>query len=78
MRLFVLTLVVFVFFTGNAFGYVGPGLGLSVIGTFIGLVVAIFLSIVGLFWYPLKRLLRKMKLIKPEEKNAVKSLEDSE
>jgi len=39
-----------------ALAYVGPGAGLSAIGTFLALVAAVFLAIVGFIWYPIKRL----------------------
>lgn len=39
--------------------YMGPGAGLSAIGSFLSLVAAIFFAIVGLVWYPVRRLLRK-------------------
>ena len=38
--------------------YVGPGLGLGAIGAFFGILFAIFLAVVGIFWYPLKRLVK--------------------
>lgn len=44
---------------GPAAAYVGPGAGLSAIGTVLALVAAIFLAIVGFVWYPLKRVLNK-------------------
>jgi len=42
-----------------AFAYVGPGRGVGVIGTIVGLVMALVLAVVGLLWYPLKRLFRR-------------------
>jgi hypothetical protein len=42
-----------------AMAYVGPGLGLGAIGTFFGAIFAVFLAIVGLIWYPVKRLFNK-------------------
>jgi uncharacterized membrane protein len=42
-----------------AHAYIGPGAGLSAIGTLVALIGAILLAIVGFVWYPLKRLLRK-------------------
>lgn len=42
-----------------AHAYIGPGAGLSAIGTLVALVGAVLLAIVGFVWYPLKRLLRK-------------------
>ena len=44
-----------------ALAYVGPGLGLGVIGTIFGVLAAIVLAIFGLFWYPIKRALGKGK-----------------
>jgi hypothetical protein len=61
IRLLFLILLVFVSIYSTAHAYVGPGLGLGVIGAIIGVVVAVFLAIVGVVWYPVKRLLRKMK-----------------
>ena len=50
----------------NAYAYVGPGLGLGTIGVFVGMVFAVFLAIVGVIWYPLKRMLRKLKAAKAD------------
>lgn len=53
-------IVLLLLFTSNiAYAYVGPGLGLGVIGAFFGVILAIFLAIVGVIWYPIKRLLKK-------------------
>lgn len=38
-----------------ALAYVGPGAGLSVIGSILALVGALFLALVGFIWYPIKR-----------------------
>ena len=42
-------------FSAPALAYIGPGAGLGVIGTLVGIVAAIVLAMFGLFWYPLKR-----------------------
>ena len=39
--------------------YIGPGAGVSAIGTLIALVVGVLLAVIGFVWYPFKRLLRK-------------------
>ncbi|MGJ5620595.1 hypothetical protein [Sulfitobacter sp. MF3-043] len=44
-----------------ALAYVGPGAGLSAIGTLIALIGAVVLLIVGFVWYPVKRFLKKSK-----------------
>jgi hypothetical protein len=42
-----------------AFAYLGPGVGLSAIGTFLALIMGVILAFVGFIWYPVRRLLRK-------------------
>jgi len=41
-----------------AHAYMGPGLGLGVITTSLGILGAILLGLVSLLWYPMKRLVR--------------------
>ena len=41
-----------------AAAYTGPGLGLGVVGTVIGVVFALLLALLAVFWYPLKRALK--------------------
>ena len=45
----------------HALAYVGPGAGLTVIGTVVALGGAVLLAIVGFLWYPLKRLMGRNK-----------------
>jgi len=45
----------------SAFAYLGPGAGLSAIGSVLAFVGVILLLILGFFWYPLKKLMKKMK-----------------
>ena len=59
-----LFLLISAFQTDIAHAYVGPGLGLGAIGAIVGIIVAGFLAIVGIIWYPLKRMLRKLKAAK--------------
>ena len=44
-----------------ALAYIGPGAGLSAIGTFLAVIGAFFLLILGFVWYPVKRILRSRK-----------------
>ena len=44
-----------------AIAYIGPGAGLTAIGTVIALVAVVFFTIVGFIWYPMKRFLHYMK-----------------
>ena len=45
----------------SAAAYVGPGAGISVIGTAIAFVGALVFAILGFVWYPLKRLVAAFK-----------------
>jgi hypothetical protein len=45
--------------------YVGPGLGLTAIGSLLALFAAIGLAIVGFVWYPLRRLMGRRKTAVP-------------
>ncbi|MCP4666642.1 MAG: hypothetical protein GY849_09760 [Deltaproteobacteria bacterium] len=44
-----------------AYAYVGPGLGLGAIGAILGVLLSVFLAIIGIFWYPIKRLFGKAR-----------------
>ena len=46
---------------GPAAAYIGPGAGLSAIGTVLAVVGAGLLLILGFVWYPVKRMLRRGK-----------------
>lgn len=51
----------FIAVPSNALAYIGPGAGITVIGTVVACIAAILLAIVGFIWYPIKRLLAKIK-----------------
>jgi hypothetical protein len=59
MRKVLLALAMCFLFTDSAFAYVGPSLGIGVIGAIFGILAAILFAIVGLIWYPVKRLMKK-------------------
>jgi len=42
----------------SAWAYLGPGLGAGAIAAILGVIGAVFLAIVGVVWYPLKRVLK--------------------
>jgi hypothetical protein len=44
-----------------AYAYIGPGAGITAIGTVVALIGAFFLMIVGFVWYPVKRFRTKLK-----------------
>lgn len=41
--------------------YIGPGAGVSAIGAAMALLAAMFFAIVGIVWYPVKRLIRALR-----------------
>lgn len=46
-------------YTPSALAYIGPGLGSGAIAAVLGVIVAIIMLVVGVVWYPLKRLYRR-------------------
>lgn len=50
-----------------AHAYVGPGLGLGIAATVVGLVCALVLLVVGLVWLPIRRRLRARKLARQQQ-----------
>lgn len=43
---------------GHAFAYIGPGAGLGGLAVLVALSLGVLLLVIGLVWYPLKRVLR--------------------
>jgi hypothetical protein len=46
---------------GTAHAYVGPGLGLGTVAIVLGVILSIVLAVFAVVWYPLKRMLRRLK-----------------
>ena len=68
MRFFSVMMFAFIFTrllesSAHAFelAYLGPGAGLSALGSLLALIAAVFVAIFGFVWYPVKRLLKKKK-----------------
>ncbi|MGH8602182.1 MAG: hypothetical protein ACREXR_05215 [Gammaproteobacteria bacterium] len=75
--LFLYSLLVSLVTAEPALAYVGPGAGLTVIGSILAFLGLIFLAIFGFLWYPIKRLITKRKQsasvgIAPREQRAEK------
>lgn len=45
----------------EAQAYIGPGLGLGTVGAILGLLMSIIVAIFAIIWYPIKRLLKKIR-----------------
>ncbi|MGI0014205.1 MAG: hypothetical protein ACREBU_12305 [Nitrososphaera sp.] len=59
--LFLYSLLLSLLTAEPALAYVGPGAGLTVIGSILAFLGLIFLAIFGFLWYPIKRLITKRK-----------------
>ena len=46
---------------GAALAYIGPGVGAGALAAVMGVVGSIFLAIVGILYYPIKRMLKRKK-----------------
>lgn len=44
-----------------ASAYVGPGLGAGAMAAVLGVLFGVLMLVVGVVWYPLKRLLRRLR-----------------
>ena len=58
-----------------AHAYIGPGAGISAIGSLLVLIAVVLLSIVGFVWYPVKRLMKNRRTARG--KTAAKDGENS-
>jgi uncharacterized membrane protein len=61
----------------SAAAYIGPGAGISVIGTAVAFIGSLIFALIGFVWYPIKRLVAAMKnagVRRPEEENADESV----
>ena len=48
-------------YSSLAFAYIGPGLGAGAIATVLGILTGLLMLIVGVVWYPIKRLIRHLR-----------------
>lgn len=44
-----------------AYAYTGPGLGMGVLSVAVGVLGSIFLGVLAVIWYPIKRLFRALR-----------------
>jgi hypothetical protein len=58
------------FLASPAHAYIGPGVGLSAIGTVIAFIAGMLMLIVGFVWYPFKRLYKRVTAKSEEAQDA--------
>lgn len=56
-----LSTVWFLSYTPIASAYIGPGLGAGAVTVVLGIVSGLLMLIVGVVWYPIKKLIRRFK-----------------
>ena len=61
MRLIFIVNIIFFIHSTNSFAYLGPGVGGGIIAATLGIIVAILAVLFGVLWFPLKRLINKIK-----------------
>lgn len=65
--------VVFTMFPAVAQAYIGPGLGLGVIGSVIGVFFCFFLAGIAVVWHPIKKLIQRLRKTESGETGATDS-----
>ena len=61
---FLIYMSILLSFSNEASAYIGPGLGLGLIGAILGLIFSFFVLLFAILWFPLKKILKKNKNIK--------------
>jgi uncharacterized protein (DUF2062 family) len=51
----------------DAQAYVGPGAGITAIGSLLALVAGLLFAVIGFVWYPIKRMRRRRREKQVEE-----------
>ena len=65
---FLVNLFFFYIFTPvTVLAYIGPGLGLGAIGIVLGIIASVLLALFAIFWYPIKRYIKKLRGNKADE-----------
>ena len=65
----ILIFLYFILFSNPSYAYLGPGVGGGVIAATIGIIIAIFVALFGIIWFPLKRLIKKLKTNEDKQNN---------
>lgn len=76
MRLVLIIFFIMLFLVSPSpsFAYVGPGLAVGTIGVILGVIGSICLAVFAVFWYPVKRALKRKK----QQKKAQQQDEENE
>lgn len=61
--------------TTAAHAYIGPGAGAGTIAVVLGVIASIFLALIAIVWYPLKRLIKGRKSSSKKSKETPTNVE---
>jgi membrane protein implicated in regulation of membrane protease activity len=73
-----LSFLTLMFLAQSAAAYIGPGAGISVVGSLLGLLGTVLLAVGVIFLWPLRRLLKKKSAADDEEPENSKDAEVTE
>lgn len=60
-KLILYTSLMAILLTSPAYAYIGPGAGAGTIAVVLGVIASFFLALFAILWYPLKRMIKKLK-----------------
>jgi len=63
----IFVLLVIIFLPLPALAYVGPGLGLGMIGAALGFLFSVVLVLFGIIWFPVKRIIKYIRKKKKDD-----------
>ncbi len=66
-KIIMLSIILVACLPETVFAYIGPGTGLSAIGSFLAILAGIVVAFLGFLWYPIKRLFGKKKSQEPDQ-----------
>ena len=70
MRKLIYSTILYFSLIETCFAYLGPGIGVGMVAATLGIILAIFASIFGVLWFPIKRFLKKKKSKKLHQENS--------
>ena len=69
---FLIFLLIFTTIPQISFAYIGPGLAISSVLIALGIVGSLLLAVLAILYYPIKRLIKKVKLKKTKRNKIAK------
>ena len=67
---FLFLLIILLLIPQNVLAYIGPGMAISAILVVLGVVVSLFLGLLAVIYYPIKRLIKKVNSKKKYKKKS--------